>query len=84
MSSSVPPHCPLREFVGKVIEFSAKHKAIVQFQLDNKLERALLLYDKLKVNGQPLPEGGAIEEYLEKDACLKFLCHNFDDTGVDR
>ncbi|KAG8294726.1 hypothetical protein J6590_046588 [Homalodisca vitripennis] len=74
----------LREFVGKVVEILPKHKAIVQFQLDNKTERALLWYYKLKVNGQSLPQEGSIDEYLEKGASLKFLCHNFDDSGVDR
>uniref|UniRef100_A0A1B6LXP5 Uncharacterized protein n=1 Tax=Graphocephala atropunctata TaxID=36148 RepID=A0A1B6LXP5_9HEMI len=82
--TSVQQHSVLKEFVGRVVEISPKFKAIVQFQLDNKTERALLWYDKLKVNGQPPPKEGSIDEYLEVDAPLKFLCHNFDDSGVDR
>jgi hypothetical protein len=77
-------YASLREFVGKVVEISPKYKAIVQFQLDNKTERALLWYDKLKVNGQPLPDGGSIDDFIDKNTTLKFQCHGFDDSGVDR
>ncbi|XP_054273553.1 uncharacterized protein LOC128993590 [Macrosteles quadrilineatus] len=74
----------LREFNGKVLEVAPKYKAIVQFTLDNKTERALLWYDKLKVDSQPLPEGGSIDDFISKDTVLKFQCHKFDESGVDR
>lgn len=75
---------PLKEFVGRVVELSPKYKAIVQFQYEGKNERALLLYDKLKINGESLPDGGSIDTYIQKDTLLKFLSHPFDESGVDR
>lgn len=75
---------PLKEFAGKVVELSPKHKAIVEFQLDNKTERALLWYDKLRVDGEPVPQDGSIDTYLKMNTVVKFMCHTFDETGIDK
>lgn len=75
---------PLKEFLGRVVEIYPIHKAVVEFQLEGKTERALLWYDKLKINGDYLPEGGSIDTYIQKDTFLKFLCHSFDESGTDR
>lgn len=73
----------LHEFIGVVVEITPK-KAIVGFELENKTERALLCYDKLKVNGQSLPDGGSFDDYIDKNTTLKFQCHCYNDSGVDK
>lgn len=74
----------MNEYTGKVIDLIPKLKAIVQFQLNNKAERALLWYDKLKVNGHPLPEGDCINDHLNIGSTVTFMCHKFDENGIDR
>lgn len=74
----------LNEVNGKVLYVVTKHKAILTFKHNDKDERALLMHDKLKLNGLDLPFDANITDYLHVGSTLTFTCHSFDETGPDK
>lgn len=74
----------LHNMVGKVIEIHPPFKAIVSFQYRGKPERALLWADKIIIDGKSVPMGEPVERYVKEGSVLKFTCHGFDVSGMDR
>lgn len=74
----------LHNMMGKVIELYLPFKAVVSFHYRGKQERALLRADKIIVDGQNVPMGESIDKHLHEGSMVKFSCHVFDDSGLDR
>ncbi|XP_039289807.1 uncharacterized protein LOC120352615 [Nilaparvata lugens] len=73
----------LQEFRGR-IDSILPNKACILFSRHNKEERALVMYDRVKICGSSLPENGKLEDYLNEGTVVSFSAHQINESGLDR
>ena len=82
MSDAAGSHRYHFNCTGLVKEIAYPNKAIIQFKLNAKDERALLLSKTLTIDGKALEESRPLSAAIKVNDVIHFDCHIYDKGGV--
>ncbi|XP_068086634.1 uncharacterized protein [Anabrus simplex] len=66
------------DIIGNVIDLHPPFKCTVTFSEQGVAQRALLMSERLVVDGRKAIPGMQIQDYLQIGSCVRFCCHEFD------